>query len=36
MAWILFKLRNNGMFSEMVKQIQKQYKITSSQMFFFN
>ena len=33
-AWILFKLRNNGMFSETGEQIQKQYKITSSQMFF--
>ena len=33
-ARILFKLRNNEMFSEMGKQIRKQYKITSSQMFF--
>ena len=30
----LVKYRNNRMFSEMRKQIQKQYKITSSQMFF--
>ena len=29
----LFKLRNNGMFSETVKQVRKRYKITSCQMF---
>ena len=33
-AWILFKLKNNGMFSETVKQIRKQYKIPSSPMIF--
>ena len=33
-ACTLFQLRKNGMFSETVKQIRKQYKITSCQMFF--
>ena len=33
-TWTLLKLINNAMFSKTGKQFQKQYKITSSQMFF--